>query len=321
MKKLNSLLLFLAVIQLFSCSEEVPKKVLNPLVQKMSDQTESFDPQMDILFVVDDSGSMSSHQDNLARNMGVFAQAFAKRNLSYHLGVISTDIGKNGELLGQPKFVDNKTKNGLRKFSANILLGTNGSATEQVFDPLYEAFQPHNLKGANKGFLREGGFLVVIFITDAEDQSYKQTAQSTFDFLASLKKGRKYVMTYGVVVPTGYTLNCSRDSGEPKKIEEFLALGSNAPNNIMGLCDLDYGQRLARFSQDIADLVSTVFLERLPNARSIRVSYGDLEVPQDAVKGWSYDAGRNAVVFGPEFDFANQPPETKIHVTYDQLNL
>lgn len=47
--------------------------------------------KIDILFVIDNSGTMQPDQQVLADSFGSFISAFADRNLQYHIGVISTD--------------------------------------------------------------------------------------------------------------------------------------------------------------------------------------------------------------------------------------
>lgn len=320
-KKYNKIFLPIFLIFALGCSPAAPTRTLNPIYEKSSDATESFNPQVDILFVVDNSGSMMTHQDNFSKNVRLFTDTFVKQNLSYHLGVISSDNGDNGRLKGNPYFVDNLTPNGMDAFAKNIVLGSYGSGWEMFFDPIVSAFQPANLNGPNRDFIRNGAFLVVVFITDAEDQSELNTAQQTFDFLVNLKGNKKYLLGYGVIIPTIYSPDCIRDDSGvmPVAIESFLGLMQNSKNNIMGLCDPNYGDQLARFSKDIANVVgSTIFLNRLPrDVQGIRVTYGTQTIKPAIRDGWSYNANLNAVILGPEIDFTTQPVGTKVQVSYD----
>lgn len=50
---------------------------------------------VDILFVVDNSGSMADEQENLVRNFDAFIQVIAGSNLDYRIAVVSTDMGRN----------------------------------------------------------------------------------------------------------------------------------------------------------------------------------------------------------------------------------
>ena len=322
MKKFSSFFLLPVISAVLGCSPAAPSKVLNPQTfSKVTDLTEAFNPQVDILFVMDNSGSMAEHQTNLARNIDLFTTAFSKLNLSYHLGVTSSDASDGGRLQGSPSFVDNTTVNGAQVFGQNLRLGTDGSPEEHFFDPVVQALGPQNLAGANHGFLRNG-FLVVIFITDAEDQSTYNDPKTTFDFLTNLKGNKKYLLSYGVIVPSNSTTDCPRDDGTlPAKIESFLGIFQNAPKNVMDLCSVDYGTRLAAFSKDIANVVgSTIFLNRIPDVRSITVSYGTQIIQPDADHGWAFDAEKNAVILGPNISFSNQPLGTQVNVSYNPIN-
>ena len=82
--KRSSILTTLLSISLISCSPAIPKAVAPGVpVDKTYREGEGGDstieftaPKVDILFVIDDSGSMSTHQQSLANNVGRFVQQF-----------------------------------------------------------------------------------------------------------------------------------------------------------------------------------------------------------------------------------------------------
>jgi hypothetical protein len=94
---------------LFSCSGAADKWMFpfdtHPNNKIEGDPTEVFDPRVDILFVVDSSGSMMSHQENLAKNIDLFVDKFVQAGtLDFHVGVITTDMdftGHKGQLWGK----------------------------------------------------------------------------------------------------------------------------------------------------------------------------------------------------------------------------
>src|SRR5690606_16535256 len=53
-------------------------------------------PKVDILFVVDNSGSMSNDQNILAQSFGDFIKSFKARDVDYQIGVTSTDVTAYG---------------------------------------------------------------------------------------------------------------------------------------------------------------------------------------------------------------------------------
>ena len=55
----------------------------------------------DLLFVVDNSGSMSEEQENLARSFDTFIHWLTQENVDFHIAITTTDVETNrGELLG-----------------------------------------------------------------------------------------------------------------------------------------------------------------------------------------------------------------------------
>ncbi len=87
------------VLGLFiACSPESPKLVPPQTakpeqVRDTSGIKISFNRSVDILFVIDDSGSMSSHQFNLAKNIGLFTAGInSNQVLDYHIGVLTSNM-------------------------------------------------------------------------------------------------------------------------------------------------------------------------------------------------------------------------------------
>jgi hypothetical protein len=160
---------------------------------------------IDILFVVDNSGSMREEQESLAANFNRFINVL--ENIegglpNVHLGVVSTDLGAgpygimgctgqgdNGILQNSPSsacsgpddaFIkDIALESGDRDrnytgtladtFSCIAQLGTNGCGFEQPLEAMRRALNGSNPQ--NNAFLRDDAFLAVIFITDEDDCS------------------------------------------------------------------------------------------------------------------------------------------------------
>lgn len=317
------------ILSSVSCAKSSSKNYLPSFVpkNKITDlNTESFDPKADILFIVDNSGSMGSHQSNLANNISLFTQVFLTKSvLNYNIAVISTDDDgwaepSRGRFAGAVRVVSKTTPNADMVLSNNLRLGTSGSYKEKIFDPLHSALSEPLISGHNAGFLREDAALIVIIITDAEDQSDVNIyPQDTYDFMLKLKKGNKRkIMGYGAIVPTGVT-GCARDEWtDPKRLETFLGLFKPDKSNVLSLCANDYGARLATFADEIVDQVgSTIYLSRAPVPSSIRVTYGDMELPMHPDYGWAYNPETNAIHLGAEIDWASQPDGSKVEVNYN----
>jgi hypothetical protein len=286
----------------------------------------SFNRAVDILFVVDDSGSMGEHQTNLSKNVKLFTQGIVSNQiLDYHIAVTSSNMdsepyqprpgyGWKGELNGTVKYVSRTTPNGQLELERNLLIGTEGSGTEVFFTPVQAALTAPLLGGVNQGFYRQDAYLAVIFLTDSDDQS-QFAASDFYRFLVNLKGGdASKIISYGVYIPTADRA-CNR-SGEPgpKKLEEFFQL---AKAQTLGLCDADYGMKLVELGADLVRRVASVlYLSRPPQPESIYVTFGAQVIPNDPIKGWVYDPSRNALVFGDEINLLPEPTGTQVDVDF-----
>ena len=326
--------LFVATLVSFvlgGCSPESPKLVPLPMakperVRDVSDIRVTFQRAVDILFVVDDSGSMSTHQQNLAKNIGLFTQGMkTNQTLDYHIGVLTSNMdytpwrpapgyGWKGELNGLTKFVTKLTPSGDQELSKNLNPGTDGSGTEAFFTPVQAALKPPLITGVNKGFYRPDAYLAIVFLTDSDDQS-RVAAGDFHKFLLGLKGGDPdKIISYGVYIPSTVS-NCSR-SGEPspRKLEEFFKL---TKGTTLGLCDADYGMKLAELGADLVRRVgSLLYLSRPAVPETIKVTFGSQTIPNHPDLGWIYDPTRNALIFGESIELLPEPAGTEIEVDF-----
>src|SRR6185295_15217874 len=70
---------------------------------------------VDVLWVIDNSGSMLEEQARVMASINAFYSYFVTLNLDYHMGVIATDIVNptlSGRLVGSPTYIDSATENG-----------------------------------------------------------------------------------------------------------------------------------------------------------------------------------------------------------------
>lgn len=159
--------------------------------------------KMDVLFIVDDSGSMAEEQSNLATNFPRFVEVLdAYRTetgepLDYRLGVTTTgtDIttrisfppsfplppmeiseeGPEGQLLsgcGMTRpWIERSDGDVASTFSCLAQVGTSGSGVEMPLYALELALTERMVDGTNAGFLREDALLAVVILTDENDCS------------------------------------------------------------------------------------------------------------------------------------------------------
>jgi hypothetical protein len=153
--------------------------------------------RVDLLFVIDNSGSMADEQSNLVNSVPSFISEIQTQLAdaeSYHIGVITTDeyefndgCNEEGALVTATGGSDSSdavcgpyadghnymTENDDLDvtFTCAALVGTDGDGDERPMQTLKAALSP-NMNGpgdCNEGFLRDDALLVIVIITDEED--------------------------------------------------------------------------------------------------------------------------------------------------------
>ncbi|PWU14483.1 MAG: hypothetical protein C5B49_13195 [Bdellovibrio sp.] len=140
--------------------------------------------KVDILWVVDNSGSMKPFQQNLANNFNSFITNFVSKNFDFHLAVTTSDSYLAGAFwnnnpnyshfrdgigtthTGYP-IIDSATPNLQSVFVTNALQGDQGSGDERAFSSFRAALQDPS----NSAFHRAGAFLAIIILSDEDDFS------------------------------------------------------------------------------------------------------------------------------------------------------
>ncbi len=155
-------------------------------------------PNVDVLFVIDNSGSMADQQQSLIASFDGFVKGMQDRLASaksYHVGVVSTDdyggnngCGSIGDLITQTsgpsssnavcgpfagggRYLTEAEPNLAGKFSCVAQIGVGGNDDERPARAFMNALDPaRNGPGAcNAGFSRKDSLLVLVIITDEDD--------------------------------------------------------------------------------------------------------------------------------------------------------
>jgi hypothetical protein len=155
--------------------------------------------RMDVVFVVDDSGSMAPKQTKLIENFPKIVDALnrfrAKSGalLDYRLSVTSTDTVRNNYATGgrggfvttapgacsagpDRAWLERTDGDVAAAFACRAGLGTSGSQDEHPLDALTLAIGDR-LRDQNKGFLRDDALLAFFLLTDEEDTSVATPAE------------------------------------------------------------------------------------------------------------------------------------------------
>ena len=171
----------------------------------------------DILFVIDNSGSMAEEQDGIASELPAFIDELKKGGGTGHdfqVGVITTSVYQHARIGGSSEITEYPAQAGrlqavpepaadggvapgterilrsddsalVEKFARLVKQGTSGSGQETPFEAVRLAVASDLAttpleEGGNAGFLRDGARLLVVVVSDEDDCSEMDRPPSVY---------------------------------------------------------------------------------------------------------------------------------------------
>lgn len=258
-------------------------------------QSETFQqraaPTIDVLTVIDSSGSMVDEEATLRSNMPLVLSSLQQQSVDFHLAVTTMDLGPGGargRLLGTAPFLTPSTPNGAATWAANTAVGTLGSGLDEGLEASKLALSAPLTTGANAGFLRNDASLLVLYVSD-EDDSSPLGMTDYRDFLLQRKGDPAEVRVNAAVTAPGS--NCGTAA------QRYLDLVAATGGRSAEICGSDWSSALVDLHRDGFGLRRRFTLNTTtsPIATSIEVSVNGNVVPASA---WSYDPATRAITFG-----------------------
>jgi len=238
---------------------------------------------VDILFVIDNSCSMSGNQSQLSNNFATFINTFTKSNIDYQIAFITTD---------SPNFVGDiitpLIPDPVAEAMAQIdSIGHYGSGNERGLDMSHTATSGNGDAAPGSAFLRKDAKFVVIYISDEDDSSSVNSAAME-KHIKSLKPTIDMVTVHAVAgdVPTGCTGNGGAASGG-----RFYDLVTRINGTFLSICATDWGTPMEQLAHESMSL-SYFYLSGVAIEDTITV-----KVDGSISKDWYYDYIDNVVIF------------------------
>ncbi len=316
-------------------SLETPRRT-DVVVQQMPDK-------VDVLWIVDNSGSMSQEQEKIATQFDAFAQFFIGSGLDWHMGVITTDAedGLQNGLLRQVAgihYLSADTPHPQEIFAQMARVGTWGSSDEMGLQTMWNAVtlaSPQH-QTWNAGFLRDDASLHIVIVGDEDDQSDRSTVEYG-SMLHTLKPNADTPVTFNAIVgpkPTG----CRGATGDAAPGYRFIEVAQDVGGQIYSICQDDWVPVLQALGLAAAGLREEYFLSELPVPGTIDILVQDRQRASHGVDVATVDAGTpiaDACVergfdhcFTFDYDSVRNSirtigwmpgPKSKISITYDLL--
>lgn len=262
---------------------------------------------VDILWVMDNSGTMYEEQASLDEHAEAFVTILATYSVDFHLGVIDTDMTDDapGTLLGGALSADaGDLLDGFR--GAIEEAGVDGSRDERGFDAAIAGADP---AGANTDFARADAALEVIFYADEDDHS-TASVDETIGLLQSNRAGES--VTINTVVgdlPSG----CFSQAAAADPGVRYIDAQTATEGMAASICTADLDALLSRLALHALGLEDTFKLSAIPLVKTMTVQVDGAAVWPRERNGWHYDPAANTVVFD---GFAVPPPGAGIEIRY-----
>lgn len=313
--------------------------------------------KIDVLWVIDNSGSMDSSQQRLAAEFSRFIDLFNAKGFDYRLAVITSDAYKPlfGASSIRAKFKDGtdatshtgvfvvtpQTPNLNQTFMTNVLQGINGSGDERPFQSMTYAIEsPENTQFQ---FPRPDAFLAVINVSDEDDFShdgsnyidgqYSNAALHTTDryknWLDALtgatdtNRSSKYNFNTITIMDQACLDELNAEVPGRRIGLRYMELADKT-NGIKGSLCANFGTTLSTISNKIIELATQFYLDRTPQPDTIVVAINGTNVPHiyetdpQPWNGFIYHADTNSLTFHGAYV---PPSGASISVRFDPTGL
>ena len=284
------------------------------------------DNKVDVVWIIDNSGSMGPIQQNIVTNSKLFMQDFIKdKFIDWRMGILSTDTGDEFRFGLNPIFDKNYVdpdpgQDLVSVFSSAVnKLGTRGSASEYVFYNLHRALTETNMNI----FFRSDAHLAVIMVTDEPEQSERFGSQFKpapfLKFVKSNMISSKILRFYGALKLNG--LKDCRGAYGNYKGSPFEKIIDDSGGMVLSACDTQFGKGLAEIGKDIVSFAKSPYiaLSERPDTKTLVVSFDGKVIkggPRHMGGHWYYDEYFNKIYFY-NLDFMPEGTDADIEVSFD----
>lgn len=292
---------------------------------------------VDILWVVDASGSMSEENDLVQDNFAVFIDNFVTLGLDYHIGVIAADMDSaihQGKLVGDPTFAtsDMSAAEVERTFNNAVadIYARGTSDDEKGMDAVKAALSEPLVSDYNAGFLRDtdayGNEVAISVIIVSDENDYSSTSVSSFTRWFQGLKSDPALATFSAVCgdpassawSLGGCTNMANGTYAGEAGQDYIDAADATGGMWSSICSSDFTSVLEFLSITSAGLEVEFFLAKEPRTiatMDVQVNGADVSYYSAASgNGWLYDTDRNSVTFYGE---AIPDPGATIFISYE----
>lgn len=258
-------------------------------------------PAVDVLWIVDNSGSMDQEQVQLGQNFPAFMPYFLGSGLDYHIGVVSTDMkartesGKLVPAANGEKWISVDSENPEQMFQQMSRLGINGDSFEKGREAAYTALEL--LKdSANQGFLRDdrtSGIHAIVVSDESDVSNANPISKAEFiTWMNDLRPEDDALATFSSIVNPP-------DIGPLQGLPgtDYLELTDGIGGIKWPIGSDNWITVLEQLAIQAAGLKREYFLSQLPVDSTIEVQVQEPDGDVITDQAWTYSINRNSITF------------------------
>ena len=282
-------------------------------------------PKADIIWVIDESGSMSEEQQSVASNAVDFFNRAQAYGLDFRMGVVDVNQANNGVFCtGQGQSADQFLGPAdLNAFQACAIepwgaLEEEGGAEYGLTQGL-RAVQTHLPRADNDSTrIRTDAQLVIIYVSDERPDEVEDAGcaddfdndppidpnclqpviQPTLDLLTGLSDPEGSGMAHAIVSPAPGGCPTATETGRG-----YTDIVTTLGGQIGSVCQTDLGPTMQVIIEDIVANSSPIVLRHVPISVSITCAKDGVALDRSRRDGFDYRASANTIVFiGQDFD-------------------
>jgi len=300
-----------------------PVPMLPPIVRGPQ-QVDAFvqeDAVVDVLWIVDNSSSLSNERNRLATQFNRFLNVLLDAEVDFHVAVTSTDLMlDDGRLRGPTAIIDRDTRDPAGAFrEAGRFPNDPLILLEEGLAAMVAALSSPNIDGPNAGFLREEAALAVIVVSDEEDGSLGPVGHYV-RFLQGVKgPGREVNISFSAVVgptPDGCVPRGEEDifGAEARSAERYTEIAETTGGLVESICAANFAPFVETLATTLAGLRRFFPLSAPPDEDSIEITVDGVRVRQSDTNGWRWSPDDLAIIFTGT---AVPPPGAEVLISYD----
>lgn len=282
--------LLCATLTSCNCGNQQLIKTLPPDV-RVDTYSQQAASKIDVLWIIDNSGSMAPRQENLAKNFQAFINEFTKNAVDYRIAVTTTDIFKQqGKFVGNPAILSPQTPSVINSFAANVRVGVSGNPYEVGMEAArmsieaqksVNAVQVASCKaacGTTPGcvsgcdtksefqFLRLDAYLYIIFVSDEDDKSAQDVRYFYRYFETSKGIGNDGTVSTAAIMGDVPSNTCGATPGL-----KYQALSDLTGGAVGSVCDSNFSTTLKKLATNAVGLKRKFALQAAPNLDTLEV--------------------------------------------------